>query len=163
MLFRSRHFAKAFYRDPIGEGCDFVGPGQRVLMDRVEHGGGALRLNAVDADVRVQLFDCESDAGGEPASPDRDDDRVDVMQLVHDFQSDGALSGDDVFVVKRMNKDCAGFFDGLNRGGVGVVIDAVDEDDFRSMAFRGFNFGERGGAGDEDARLDASLDRKSVV
>ena len=77
------------------------------------------------------------------------------MQLVQDFQPDGALSGDDVFVVKRMDKNRAGFFDGLNRGAIGVVVDAVDKDDFRSVAFRGFDFGERGSAGDEDARFDA--------
>src|SRR5690242_8046884 len=61
--------------------------------------GGKFGFNADHIDFGVDLFDGGRDAADQAAATDGRDDSFDVGQFLKDFQSDGALTGDDLFVV----------------------------------------------------------------
>ncbi|CAN7183700.1 hypothetical protein LJR034_000347 [Caballeronia sp. LjRoot34] len=67
-------------------------------------------MHADDADLRAHRFDVRRDARREPAAADGDEDGVDrALVLAQDFHRDGALAGDDVGVIERMNEGQATF------------------------------------------------------
>ena len=111
-----------------GEGLVFV------LVEGAVHAGGTLGLNAVDLDVRLEALDGKGHAGDEAAAAHRHDDRIHVGQLVQDFQTDGALTRDDLLVVVGVDEGHAGL--GLQLDGlvVGVVVGAGHEADLRAQA-----------------------------
>ena len=121
------------------------------------HAGCAGGLNAVDLDVGSHGLDGTGNACDEAAAADGDDDCVHVVHLVHDLHADGALSGDDVFVIKGMDEGVTHFVPELQRLVVGVVVNAFDQADLCAVALGGLHLGDGGGVGQADQGGDAAL------
>ena len=87
-----------------GKCLDFAVP------DGVEHTGCTGCLNAVDFDGRPDGLNGVSNTGDQAAAADGNDDRINVIQVIDDFQTNGALTGDDVFVIEGMYEGVPGIF-----------------------------------------------------
>ena len=109
-------------------------------MQGIQHARGARGLNAVDFHARIHLFDGKCDAGNESAATHGNDDGVHVFELGQDFQADRSLPGNDVFVVKGVDKGQLTLFLKLQRAFIGVVVDAGHKAELRSVAARCLHF-----------------------
>ena len=78
-------------------------------------GGGVLGLHAHDVHVRMPLPE-QCDAGCQSSAADRHHDRLHVGHLLHDLEAHGALTGDDVGVVERVDEHGPGAFGELLGG-----------------------------------------------
>ena len=98
--------------------------------------GGEFGFDADDFYFGIAELDGSGDAGDKASAADRGEDGFDVRQVFDDFEADGALSGDDVFVVVGRHDGVSvlgGEFFGLDFAFVGA---GPDEDDLRAK-FRG--------------------------
>ncbi len=69
------------------------------------HGRRIFRLDADDADARIQLLDVDGDAGDESAAADGHEHGIEFARgLAQDFHADGALAGDDIRIIERMHE-----------------------------------------------------------
>src|SRR5262249_43919551 len=75
------------------------GPGRNARL----HGGTVGRLHADDFDAWIVTLGGHRDAGDQAATPDWDDHRVEVRPVLNDFETEGALARDELFVVERMH------------------------------------------------------------
>ena len=83
-----------------------------------------------------------SHAGNKPAAANGDDHSLRIAHLFQDFKADGALPGDHLIVVKRMDEGCSCFLLAAHGSLVSVIIRAVDKADLRAQAFCGFNLAD---------------------
>ena len=74
---------------------------------RIVHAGRACRLDAVDLGTGIHGLDGAGDARDQTAAANGHDDGIHIVQLVEDLQTDGALAGDHVLVVKGVDKGVA--------------------------------------------------------
>ena len=82
-----------------------VSSGHRLpLGERGRVGRGVLRLHADHAHVGAQRLDRGRDAGDEASASGGYDDRLDFGALLDDLEAAGALAGDDVDVVERVDQ-----------------------------------------------------------
>ena len=135
--------ARLFHRDAVGDGGYRVQLLDFAVRQRLLHAGSACRLHAVHLDARIQRFDGERHAGDESAAAHRHDHRVHIRQLLQHFQTDGALSGDDIFVIERVDKGVAFFLFQLQRFLIRVVIHTFDQTNLRAVAFGRLHLGDR--------------------
>ena len=150
-------FPGLLYGDAVGNGGD-AGQGLHLaVVHGVEHTGGPRRLYAIDLDVGGDGLDGAGHAGDQSAAADGHDHRVHVAHFVHDFQTDGALAGDDVLVVKGVDEGVALLLFQLQGLVVGVVIHAGDEADLRAVALGGLHLGDGGGVRQADQGGNAAL------
>src|SRR3546814_13966753 len=63
-----------------------------------------LRLHANQTDIGFQGARRSAHARKEPTAADGNDQRVDLRRVLQHFKRDGALSGDDVGFIERMNE-----------------------------------------------------------
>src|SRR5699024_8551107 len=56
------------------------------------------------------LFDGKCGAGQQSSPTDTHEHRIDIWLLLNYFQAHGSLSGNDLRVIERVDKGCAGFF-----------------------------------------------------
>ena len=129
-----------FDGNAVGDGADFFQLHDFAFPDRFVHARRAGRLYADDPAFRLDLLHGKGDAADETAAADRDHDRVGFGQLADDFKADGALPGDDFLIVKGMRERISVLFCQLHGFGIGVVIDAVYQYDFRAIALCGLYF-----------------------
>ena len=118
------------------------------------HGSGTCCLNTVNFTARVQSFDRHGNAGSKSAAADGNDNSFSIGEFLINFKSDGSLSGNDLFIIKGMNKDCTALFGFFSCGGISIVIDPVNQHNFCAIAFGCFHFGDGSGTGNEDFRFD---------
>ena len=110
------------HRDAVGEYADPVERDAPAGPERVVHARRVLGLDADDPDLRVERLHVRRDAGNEPASADRHEYRVERPGvLAQDLHADGALPGDDVGVVERVDERQPPLARYLDRLLVGVV------------------------------------------
>ena len=128
--------------DAVGKGMDRIQGDLMALAMALEHAGGVEGLDAVDLYRGLELLDGEGHAGNQAAAADGHDDRVHIPHLLENLQADGALTGDDLVVVKGVDKGRAGLLLGLDRGGVGVVVGAVHQDHLGPQALGGLHFAD---------------------
>ena len=94
--------ARRFHGDALG---DRLRPEhRRQVADGVMHGGIERGLDADHLDVRLERLGRRRDARHDAAAADRHDDDVEVGRIGHEFEADGALSGDDPGVVIGMDE-----------------------------------------------------------
>ena len=93
-----------------------------MLVQAAVHAGGTLGLYAVDLYLRPQALDGKGHAGDQAAAAHRHDDRIQIRQLVQNFQADGPLAGDDLIVIKGVDEGGPSLLLELEGGGVGVVV-----------------------------------------
>src|SRR6266487_1535986 len=120
-------------------------------------GGGGLGLDGDDAAGGVGGADGEGGAAGEAAAADGDDPDVERAGVLDQFQGGGALAGDDLGVVERVDEgettfvaEALAFGERLD-GGVAV------EDDLGAVAFAGGDLGGGGGLGHDHGGLGTDL------
>ena len=82
-----------------------------------------------------------------PYNTEGADDRVHIRQLIENFQTDCALTGDNLLIVEGVDEGHAGFLLQLAGVVVGVVIRAFDEADLRAEGFGGFDLADRRAVG----------------
>ena len=76
-------------------------------VDAALHPRRAGRLDADDADLRVDALERHRDAGDQPAAANRHDDDVDVGPVLGDLEPDRALPHDQLLVVERDGCRCS--------------------------------------------------------
>ena len=145
--------------DTVGNGGNGVQTGDLVVVNGLVHAGCTACLYAVNLDIRVQLLNGKCHAGDQSAAANGDDHCVHVCHLIQNFQTDGALSGDDVFIVERMNKGVVVFFLKLHSLVVGIVIDTLDHADLCTVTLGSFYLGDRRTVRQADERLHVVLCR----
>ena len=145
--------------DAVGDGGNGIQTGDLVVVDGLVHTGCAARLYAVNLDVRVQLLDGECHAGDQSAAADGDDNFINVCHLIQDLQTDGALSGNDVFVVEGVDKGVVVFLLEFHSLVVGVVIDTLDHADLCAVALGRLYLGDRCAVRQADERFHVVLCR----
>ena len=94
-------------------------------------------MNADDLDSCVSPFQGATDAGDEPASPDRGDDYIQRRVLGQNLQSDGSLSGDHRFVIERVDKCSVRLPAPFNGAFIGLIIGGPMQHDLRAMGTGG--------------------------
>ena len=146
-------------RDAVGECAYTVKRDGFSGFQRALHAGGVLRLHAVDFYLGVQRLDGARNAGNQPAAADGADDRIHIRQLIENFQTDCALTGDNFLIVEGVDEGHAGFLLQLAGVVVGVVIRALNEADLRAEGFGGFDLADRRAVGHTDNRLDTHAGR----
>ena len=107
--------------------------------------------------IGPQGLDGKGDAGNQTAAADGHNDRIQVIHLVEDLQTDGALSGDDVFIIKGMDKGVAVFLLQLQSLPVGIIVHTGYQTNLGTEALGGFHLGKRGIFRQADQRRDAAL------
>src|SRR5450830_808197 len=98
-------FTHQFDGSAVGKQAD-VGQGDAAAsFDAARHGVGIGGLYADDFDVRTHCLDIGGDARDQAAAADGDEDGVNrIRMLAQNFHANGALAGDDIRVVKRMDE-----------------------------------------------------------
>ena len=146
-----------FHGDAVGNGGN-GGQGFRfAVVDGVVHAGGAGGLNAVDLHMGGDRLDGAGHAGDQSAAADGHQNRVHVAHFVHDLQTDGALTGDDVLIVEGVDKGVAVLLLQLQSLVVGVVVDTGYQADLGTVALGGLYLGNGGGIGQADQGGNAAL------
>ena len=130
--------------DAVGDGGNAVQGADLAVLDGAEHAGSTCSLDTVDLHVGAQGLDGEGNAGDQTAAADGHDDRVQIVHFVEDLQTDGTLTGNDVFIVKGMDEGIAVFFLQLQSLLVGIVIDTGNQTDVGAEALGGFHLGQGG-------------------
>ena len=105
----------------------------------VEHTGCPRRLHAVHLALGAQALDGKGHARDQPAAADGHDHRVHILQLVQNFQADGALPGDHIVIVVGVDKGHAGFFLQLHGFVVRIVIGALYQAHLSAQALGAFH------------------------
>ena len=113
-----------------------------AVVDGIVHAGRAGSLNPVDLDGGTDGLDSIGNAGNQSAAADGHNHRVDIVQLVHNFQGDGTLTGNHVFVIKGMDKGIALFLLQFQRLVIGVVVDAFHQADLCAIALGRLHLGD---------------------
>ena len=127
-----------------------------MLVQTAVHAGCALGLHAVDLHLRAQALDGKGHARDQAAAAHRHDDRIQIGQLVQNFQADGALACDDQLIVVGVDEGHAGFFLQLNGLVVGVVVGAGHETDLRAQILGVFHLHDGRTVRHADDALDAA-------
>ena len=102
--------ADALGAESVGDGArDLVG-GELDDFSGAQAGlsvGGEFGFDAEDVDFGLGQLDGRGHAADEASAADRGEDGFDFGQVFENFESDGALSGDDFFVVVGRHDDVA--------------------------------------------------------
>ena len=141
--------------DTVGNGADLIERFDLSVCERLLHAGGAGSLYAVDLDFGIEAFHGEGDAGDQPAAADRNNNGIESGKLIHEFQTDGPLSGNDSLIVEGVQEGIPLFVAELQRASIGVVIDARNEADLGTVTFGGLDFGNGSAIGQTDDGLDS--------
>ena len=128
-----------------------------AVVHGVEHTGRACRLHAVDLHMGADGLDGAGHAGNQTAAADGHDHRVHVAHFVHDFKANGALTGDDVLVVKGMNEGVAPFLFQFQGPIVGIVVNPGHQTHLSAVALGGLHLGDGGSVRQADQGGNAAL------
>ena len=74
---------------------------------------------------------------------------------MQNFKTDGSLPGNDIFIIERMDEGITEFIAHFNRFFIGVIVHALDHAHLRTIAFGGFDLGNRCAVRQADDRFDA--------
>ena len=100
-----REIARHRRGETVGDRADGVERDRAASVEAATHRRGARRLDAVDANLRVRLFDRDEHSADQPTAADRHDHRVEVRCLLEQLEPRRALPRHDVLVVERMRED----------------------------------------------------------
>ena len=101
-----------------------------MCFDAFEHAGCPFGLHAINFNVGSELLDDKGNARNKATSSHGNNHRIDIGQLLYQFQTDGALPRNDMLVVERMHKGVATFVAQLQRLLVGIVINTRHQTHF---------------------------------
>ena len=109
--------------DAVGEEPDVRERDPAAGTQRSLHRVGIGRLDADDPDLGAETLDVRGDSPDQPAAADGHEDRVDrLAEVTQDLHRDGALAGDHVDVVVRVDEHELPAPPDAHRLGVRVVV-----------------------------------------
>ena len=146
-----------FHGDAVGNGGNGGQGFHFAVVDGVVHAGSAGGLNTVDLHMGGDRLDGAGHAGDQSAAADGHQNRVHVAHFIHDLQTDGALTGNDVLIVEGVDKGVAVLLLQFQSLVVGVVVDTGYQADLGTVALGGLHLGDGGGIGQADQGRDAAL------
>ena len=126
---------------------------QLLIRYGLHHRSGTLCLYTVHLALWIQLFNDERDTGNQTASANRYDNRIRIFQLLHNLHADGSLTGHNIDIIERMNKNRTALFLILQCSKIRIVINTVNHPHFRAVISCRLYFRERGNRGKENGRL----------
>jgi hypothetical protein len=126
-------------------------------MEGIDHGRGALGLDAVDLARRLQVLDGTGDAGDEAAATDRHDHGIHIVERIHDLEADRALASDDILVVVGMYERGARLLLETHCLVVGIVVGARNEPHLGTEAAGVLDLHDRRAVRHADDALDAHV------
>jgi len=102
--------------------------------DGIAHSRGVFRLNADDPDIRTNSLNIGRDAGNQATTAYRNKNRFDVaITLAQNLGADGALAGNDVRVVKGVDKNEVLLRLEFGRPGERLVVIVSVQDNFATQ------------------------------
>ena len=122
--------------------------------------GGKFGLNANHLHIGIAQLDGGGDAADQSAAADRDKYGLDVRQVGEDFEADGSLAGNDLFVVVGRHDRVAVLGGQFLRTQAALFAAGTDGDDLRAERRGGFEFVLRSVAGHHDDGLHAQRPRR---
>ena len=153
-----RVLADLRHRHTVGEQPDLRQHHALARCHRGLQAVGVVRLDADHLDFRAQVLHVGGDTGDQAAATDRHEDRVQpAWVLTQDFHGHGALAGDGVRVVIRVDIDEALFVDQLQRVGQRLGERIAMQHHLAATRTHAFDLDLRGGLGHHDRGLDAQL------
>ena len=96
-----------------------------------------LRLHANNFGARLCRLNSSRDSADQAASAYWDEDKIDVTQVLQNFQAGGPLPGDNLFIVIGRNDDVAVLCRKLLCLELALRPAGTDEDDLRAQSRRG--------------------------
>ena len=117
---------------------------QRSCLDAALHRRTVRRLDADHAHGRPVALHRHRHAGDEPAAADRHDDRVELGPVLHHFEPQRPLSGNQLLVVERVDVGQPFVANQLLCLLVRLVPDGAVQDDLRAVAARCRDLRRRG-------------------
>ena len=120
--------------------------------DGTAHGVGVHGFHADDADLGPQVLHIGGHAGGKSAPADGHENGVNgVGMLTQDLHADGALSGNDIGIVKRRDEHVAGLLDEIQRMPPGIAERLTEQHHLSAQTAHGIHLdGGRGHGHDDD-------------
>ncbi len=100
---------------------------------------GQFGLHANHLDLGIRNLQTGRDSADQPAAADGTEDGFDVWQILQNFQRDGALSGDDLFVVVGRDDLVVVLLREFFRLGFAFVAAGTNKDDLRAVASGSFD------------------------
>lgn len=101
------------------------------------HGGNHTGLHADDLAGGLQLLDGQRHAGDQTAAADGDHDLLHFGKLLQDLQTDGALTGNDIGIVKGMREGVAVLLGKTLGLPGGIIIDTGNQNYLGAIAAGG--------------------------
>ena len=148
-----RHVADRLHGDAFGQRLapvDRLESGERALQRRI-----GLRLNADDLQVGLEMLRGHRASRNQAAAADRNEQNVEIGDVVQKFEPRGALSGDDERIVVRMNeREPFGRRDLMSASG-GIRQRIARQNHARTELFGASNFRERRRPRHHDRRRNA--------
>ena len=126
-----------------------------MIVQTLDHTCCSFCLNTIYLDVRIQRLDGKGYARDKSAATYRNDDSFYIWQLVENLQTDGALPGDDILIIERMNEGVAMLIFQFQRLLVGIIVNARYQTDFCTQSLGSFYLGDRSTFRQTDEALDA--------
>ena len=126
----------------------------------VKHRRSARGLNAVNFNLGAKRLNGKCNAAYKTAATDRNQNRVNIRQLIQNFKTDCSLTRDNHFIVKRVDKCHILFFHKRNSLFVRIVISTLYKANLRAVALCCLHLGYRRIIGDTDKRLDTVFSRR---
>ncbi len=126
-----------------------------MIVQTLYHTCCSFCLNTIYLDVRIQRLDGKGYTRDKSAATYRNDDSFYIWQLVENLQTDGALSGDDILIIERMNEGVAMLIFQFQRLLVGIIVNARYQTDFSTQSLGSFYLGDRSTFRQTDEALDA--------
>ena len=152
--------ARILHSDTIRKGRNTVEGLPLVIAVSIEHARRTGRLYTIDLALRTEALDREGDTGDQSAATDRHDDRIHILELVEDLETDRALACDDRIVVVRMDEGHARLLLELDGLVMRVVVGALHEADLCTETLRALDLHDRRTIRHTDDALDAHLRRR---
>ena len=109
-----RHLTGAAHRNTISDGGNLLQRHQSIRSQRQRVRRRVLRLNTNNLDLLAELLLLRADSSGQTSqqttTANTHNHGVNVRNLLQDLQTDGALTGNNVFIVEGVHEHRAGLF-----------------------------------------------------
>ena len=131
-----------------------------MIAVSIEHARRTGCLHTINLALRAEALDREGNTGDQSAATDRHDDRIHILELVEDLETDRALARDDRIVVVRMDEGHARLLLELDGLIMCIIVGALHEADLCTEPLRALDLHDRRTIRHADDALDAHLRRR---